>query len=161
MSFVYPRRFSECWQISADYPGTIAQQMAVRDTFHLEYDTEKHRLFKRLDRSINATGRSFLIFGFLPSDMFAFDQLAIAGFTGISLRDTIALSAIPDMALHELGHVVDKHFLTNASRLWFMEQARIDTNLNTWNRNVQETWADAVRDCIKGMAWPQLWAMLL
>ena len=161
MSFRYPRRFSECWQMSADFPGTLSQQDAVREAYELEFGTNKHLLFKRLDRGINALGRSYLIFGFYPDDMFNFDQLAVAGRTGINMRAGFAIGAIPDMALHELGHVVDKLRITNADRYWFLTAAGIDPNLNTWNHNVQEMFADAVRDCIKGMSWQSLWPILL
>jgi hypothetical protein len=161
VSFVSPRRFSECWQISADFPGTITQQMAVREAYALVHGTNKHRLFQRLDHAINATGRSFLIFGFPPDDMFNFDQLAVASRAGINIREGFATSAIPNMALHELGHVVDKLLITNTDRYWFMTAAGIDPNTNTWNHNVQEMFADAVRDCIKGTSWQSLWAILL
>jgi hypothetical protein len=154
-------RWSECWQFLADYPGTPGQQQAVLDAFRLEYGTEKHRLFQRLDRSINQVyKRSYLTFGFVPQEWFAPNQIAVAGPTGINLSDLYAPEAVGDQALHELGHVVDMHFLTAATRLQFMALAGIDPNLNTWNRNVQETFADAGRDWCKG-GWKSLTPILL
>lgn len=161
MTFILPRRFSECWQALTDYPGTIEQQQAVRDAFSLEHGTPKHQAFKRLDRSINQVyKRSYLTFGFLPADMFAPNQLAVAGRTGINMSDAYNPSAVGGQALHELGHVFDLHFLTAAQKLDFMMLAGIDPNLNTWNFNVQETWADACRDWCKGMR-PELTPLLL
>lgn len=155
-------RFSECWQFAFDYPGTTPRQQAVKQAFSLVYGTNKHRLFQALDRSINGVyDRSYLVFGFLPDDLWSPNMLAVAGVTGINMRASMALSAIPDLALHELGHVVDKHLMTSTKRLEFMFMAGIDPNTNTWNFNVQEMFADAVRDCIKGTGWQTLWALLL
>lgn len=118
-------------------------------------------MFQRLDRSINQVYlRSFLTFGFLPDDMWPPNMLAVAGITGINMRAGIVPEAVGNLALHELGHVCDKHFLTSASRLQFMVLEGIDPEINTWNQNVQETWADAGRDWFKGMR-PELTPLLL
>lgn len=162
MAFIYPRRFSEAWQMLSDYPGTLEQQALVRSTFALTYGTKKHKLFQALDKSINSVYlRSYMTFGFLPDDLWPPNLLAVAGATGINMRASIAESVIPNLALHELGHVVDKHLMTAAKRLWFMQEAGIDPNTNTWNQNVQETFADAVRDCIQNTGWQNLWPILL
>lgn len=161
MPFVQPRRFSECFQALVDYPGTMEQQTAVREAFHLEYGNAKHQAFQRLDRSINTVyKRSYLTFGFLPDDMWPADMLAVAGVTGINMRAGIAPETVGDLALHELGHVFDKHLLTAATRFEFMLIAGIDPEVNTWNRNVQETFADAGREWCKG-GWQWLTPILL
>lgn len=154
-------RFSEAWQFLTEYPGTVEQQTAVRDAFHLEYGTDKHQVFKRLDRSINTIyQRSFLTFGFLPDDMWSPNMLAVAGVTGINMRAGIVPEAVGDLALHELSHVYDKHYMTATTRLDFMMLAGIDPNLNTWNHNVQEMFADAGRDWFKG-GWQALTSIML
>lgn len=154
-------RFSECWQFSADYPGTPEQRDMVRFAYRLVWGTKKWRLFKRLDRAINDIGRHTLIFGFLDPDMFALGQTAIAGRTGINIRWDYSVAFLYMQALHELGHVVDRLLLTDEQRLEFMRMAGIDPAQNSWNHNVQETFADAVRDCIHGLSWQQLWPLLL
>lgn len=159
---LFTGRFSECWQFLSDYPGSEEQQEAVLSAFHLEHGTDQWRYMKRLDHAINALGRSYLTFGFLPQDMFPPNMLAVAGRTGINMVDLMAPSAVGDLALHELSHVGDKLLLTSADRLKFMGMAGIDPNLNTWNFNVQETYADAGRDwwLSGGLVWRQLTPIL-
>lgn len=156
------RRFSECWQFLSDYPGTEEQRDAVIEAFRLEYGTPRHRAFQRLDRSINSIyKRSYLTFGFVPAEWFGPNQIAVAGPTGINLSEGFAPEAIADQADHEIGHCFDSHFLTSATRLEFMVMAGIDPNLNTWNHNVKETWADACRDWQRGTGWNQLTGIIL
>lgn len=128
--------------------------------YHLIHGTDQWRYMKRLDHAINALGRSYLTFGFLPADMFAPNQLAVAGRTGINMSDLYAPEAIGPQAVHELFHVGDKLLMTAAQRLEFMVMARIDPNLNTWNHNVQEMFADAGRDWYQG-GWPALTPIML
>lgn len=162
MHFLLPRRFAEVFQISQDYPGTLAQQQVVRDALNFVYGSDEHKLLKRLDRSTNTVWkRSYLVVGFMPGDMFAPNQIAIAGVSGISFRDDFSLSALYDQTRHEYMHIVDKQLLTPANRLWFMEQAGIDPNVNTWNHNVQETWAEAGRAWLDHTGWQALTGILL
>lgn len=158
---LFTGRFSECWQFLSDYPGTEAQQEEVIEAFWLVHGSHQHRYMKRLDLAINAIERSYLTFGFLPADMFGPNQLAVAGRTGINMVDAMAPSAIADLAVHELHHVGDKLLMTAAQRLEFMVMAGIDPNINTWNHNVQETFADAGRDWYRGTGWEQLTPILL
>lgn len=163
MHFILPRRFSEVFQISQDYPGTLAQQQAVRDALALEYGTPMHRLVKRLDQSTNSVWkRSYLVISFMPQDMFGDpNRIAIAGVSGVSLSENLAPSALRDIVRHEVMHIVDKQLLTPADRLWFMQQAGIDPNINTWNHNVQEMWAEAGRAWLDGTGWQELTGILL
>lgn len=154
-------RFSECWQFDAEWPGTPQQQLVIVKAFELEYGSDHWKLFKRLDRSINQVyKRSYMTIGFLPDDMFDVNRSVIAGITGINFRQSYAVSALKSQVEHELFHVVDKHLLTWANRLWFINQLQIDPNLNTWNHNVQETWADAGRDWWNGQGWASLTPIL-
>ena len=162
MHFILPRRFAEVFQISQDYPGTLPQQQTVRDALTFVFGSREHQLLKRLDTSTNTVWkRSYLVVSFMPEDMFGPNQLALAGVSGISFRDTFAVSALYDQTRHEYMHIVDKQLLTPANRLWFMEQAGIDPNINTWNHNVQETWAEAGRDWLDGRGWESLTGILL
>lgn len=155
-------RFSECFQFDAEWPGTPQQQLVIVKTYELEYGTDHWRLFKRLDKSINEVWhRSYMAIGFPPDDMFGTNQLAISGITGTNYRQSFAVSALKSQAEHELFHLADKHLLTWADRLWFINQLAIDPNLNTWNQNVQETFADAGRDWWNGRAWQSLTPILL
>lgn len=129
--------------MSADWPGTLDQQAAVRKTLSVDFGDNRHKFMKRLDTTTNLIwDRSFLIVGFLPDDMFPPDWLAVAGVSGVSMRAGFALSAIGRMLEHEVGHVADKHLLTQEMRYIYMQQKGIDPNLNIWNWNVQEMWAD-------------------
>jgi hypothetical protein len=155
-------RFSEVFQFDAEWPGNPAQQLAIVKTFELEYGSDRWKLVKRLDKSTNEVWqRHYLAIGFPPDEMFGWNQLAVAGVTGINFRQSYNASALPMAADHELGHVVDKHLLLWKDRLWFMAQAGIDANLNTWNQNVQETWADAFRDWWRGQSWKSLDPILI
>lgn len=150
-------RFSECFQFDAEWPGTPQQQLVIVKTYELEYGSDHWKLFKRLDKSINEVWhRSYMAIGFPPDDMFGVNQIAVAGITGINFRQSFAVSALKSQAEHELFHLVDKHLLAWKDRLWFMMQAGIDANLNTWNHNVQEVFADAGRDWWNGRAWQSL-----
>lgn len=154
-------RFSECWQFDAEWPGTIEQQRVVINTFHLDYATERHRLMKRLDKSANEVyKRSYLVVGFPPDDYWPPNLIAVAGVTGINFRAGFSHFALAAQANHELFHVIDKHLLTPALRLQFMAIEKIDPNINTWNFNVQETWADAGREWWQGNR-PDLTPILL
>lgn len=149
--FILPRRFTECWQFLTEYPGTINQQDAVRAAYEVSYASQNHRFMKRLDQNINTIyQRSFFTFGFVPTEWFSGDQVAIAGRVGINLSENISPAVAGDIALHELFHVADMQFLTAATKLQFMVLQGIDPNINTWNHNVQETWADAGRDWWRG-----------
>lgn len=153
-------RFSECFQFDAEWPGTPQQQLVIVKTFELEYGSDHWKMFKRLDRSINQVyKRSYMAIGFPPDDMFD-HRLAIAGVTGINFRASYSPSALGSAAEHELFHLADKHLLTWADRLWFINELKIDPNLNTWNQNVQETFADAGRDWWNGRAWKSLTPIL-
>lgn len=160
--FVYPRRFAECWQMSADFPGTIEQQQTVRDAFQPEFGSDLHRLLKLLDHSLNHTyQRSYAVFAFLPQKAFGPWELAKAFDTGINMSDEMVPETIPNLALHELGHVVDGHLMTQDRKLWYMHKVTgPDLGTNDWRAYV-EPFADSVRDCINGTGWSELWPILL
>jgi hypothetical protein len=162
MAFLQPRRFSEIWQADAEWPGTLEQQQIIRDTFKLEFGSDRHMLMKRLDQSANHVyQRSYLTVGFWPDDLWPPNLSAVAGVTGINFRASYASSVLADQADHELFHVADKHLMTPLKRLQFMELAGIDPNSNSWNQNVQETFADAGRDWWQGKGWKSLTPILL
>lgn len=155
-------RFAEVWQADAEWPGTPVQQLAVEKTWHLEYDTDRWRLMKLLDKSTNEVyRRSYLVVGFPPDEMFPPNLIAVAGVTGINFRQSFAASALSAQANHELGHVADKHLLTPVKRLQYMQMMGIDPNANTWNQNVQEIFADSFREWWRGRDWPEFRALLL
>lgn len=163
LRFVQPRRFSECWQMSSDFPGTVEQQQTVRDAYQLEYGTRKHQLFQLLDRSLNQVyGRSYAVVAFLPPAAFPPWTLAQAWDTGINISDEVAAgSGLVNLALHEFGHVVDGHLMTQDKKLWYMHEVTgPDLGTNDW-RTYVEPFADSVRDCINGIGWQELWPILL
>lgn len=147
--------------MSAEWPGTLEQQQTVRDALALEFGSDQWKLTKRLDQAVNADGRHYLSISFPPDDMWPPGYLAIAGATGISMRAGLALSAIPNIVLHESGHCVDQLLLTQEDRTWFMHQiSGPDLGQNNWT-NYSETFADAVRDWWLGISWPSLTPILV
>jgi len=164
VTFLQPRRFAECWQADAEWPGTIEQQQTVRDAFALVYGKKFWAVMKRLDYSANQVyQRHYLTVGFPPDDMFGMNQSAIAGVSGINFRASYAVGAIIQQARHELGHVVDKHLLSQTQRVWFMHQITgPDLGNNRWTWNYQETFADAFRDWVNsdGGKWESLTPIL-
>jgi len=160
-----PRRFSEVWQMDAEWPGTYDQQWAVREAFSLVYDTDQWRVMKRLDKSANQIYlRKYLTVGFWPDEMWGPNHSAIAGIAGINFRASYNPIPLIPQIRHELAHVYDQHnLITWAGRLAFMQALNIDLEQNTWNHNVQETFADAFRDWWSsgGSLYPALTPILL
>lgn len=148
--------------MSAEHPGTLDQQRAVREALALTHGTYQWRVIKRLDASLNEIyQRSYSVIEFLPDDLWPPDLLAIAGVTGINFRASYNVGVVGRQVQHEVGHQIDKHLLTAADRFWFMLEANIDPSINTWNHNVQEVWADAFADWFRGTGWPSLTPILL
>jgi hypothetical protein len=163
--FLYPRRFSECFQMSDDWPGSHEQQRIVRKTLTLEYGSDHWQMIKRVDHSINAIYlRHAVIIGFPPDDMFEQHRSAHAGISGINFRASYHPTALPGQLIHELFHVVDLHLMTWADRYWFARQLRPgrEDNEIDWRRDYQEMFADAGADWWHsgGEHWPGLTSIL-
>lgn len=158
--FVHPRRFAEVWQISEDWPGTLDQQRSVRAGLDFPFKSPGHLLMQRIDRHVNAADRSYLPIGFLEMD-----QLDLSGAGGINLshhlKDPVIIRT---WLLHGIGHVLDQRdMITQQDRWQFMDWISGHHNGN-WNREYQETFADAVRDWLlwHGVGlWARLTPILL
>lgn len=148
----------EVWEFSRDYSGTPSQQRAVREGLAFPFHSNGHRLMQRLDRHVNAAGRSYLPIGFMDTE----PRLAIAGAGGINLslhlQDPII---IRNQVCHEVMHVIDQRdMITQADRHLFMDWISGNHNGN-WNNEYQETFADAGRDwLLSSYASPGAWAKL-
>lgn len=156
MSFLYPRRFSEMWQIAQDWPGTLDQQRAVRDALAVEFGSPQHRVLQKMDRDINLRSRHYLPIGFndLPPGF-----LAHAGATGIVLSKLLHPNYLADIVRHETGHVYEQlDLLTQTDKFWYMEQ--VSPTDRDW-RHFTEAFADSFRDWWKGVGWDSLTAILL
>lgn len=135
-------RFSECWQLSRDWPGTTSQRQYAREALELVYNSPRHKLMQRLDRDINAKGRSYITIGFLPMD-----RLDVSGAGGINLsthlQDPIIIRT---WVSHGLGHVIDQRdMITPTDKAVF--KMRISGHAGgDWNKEYQETFADQFRD---------------
>ena len=146
MSLIYPRRFGEVWQMSADWFGTTTQQEAVRAALSPEFGTAFHRVTQKIDRKVNQSGRSYLTVAFAPLPGWL---LGHAGATGILLSELLTdLAIISAIVRHEMGHVYDQlDLLTQDDKFWFMDRIS-DHHDGNWMAEYQETWADAFRDWI-------------
>lgn len=140
-----PPRFGEVWQHSADWGGSAGQKAAVRDALIPEFGSAFHRLAVKLDRAVNARGRSYLSVGFAPMN----GGLGLAGAGGFILSDLLTVpSIIAAYGRHEAGHCVDQlDLITPEGRHAFMLSKGADGSGN-WNREFMETWADDFRDWV-------------
>ena len=155
-------RFMEVWQFSVDWPGTPSQQQSVREGLAFPFHSNGHRLMQRLDRHVNAAGRSYLPIGFLEMD-----RLGLSGAGGINLshhlQDPIIIRAV---VCHEVIHVIDQRdMITPEDRNLFMDWIS-GNHRGHWLNEYQETFADAGRDWLLSSyaspgQWRQLTAILL
>lgn len=158
--FINPRRFSEVFQASEDWPGTLGQQVAVREALGVEFGSDQHKLLQKVDRDVNrrnpvsSGGLTYLPIAFVDLDVLG------RGFaTGILLRDILTPTAVGGILLHELGHSYDQlDLLTQEDKNWFMAQMS-DTDRD-W-RHHDETFADAFRDWWRGVGWQNMTNRLL
>lgn len=153
--FVNPRRFSEIWQMSEDWPGTLGQQVAVREALHVEFGSNQHKLLQKVDREVNRRGRSYLPIAFAEVPP---GWLGFAGATGIVLSELLVPAGIGGVVQHEFGHVYDQLFFEQEDRDWFI--AQMSTEDRDW-RHFSETFADAFRDWWRGVGWQQMTNRLL
>lgn len=160
MTFINPRRFGELWQMAQDWPGTTAQQQAVRDALTPTFGSNVHRLAQKMDREVNRRSRHFLPIAFVNIDPY----LGLGFATGILLSEHLSTAPgiIAGIVRHETGHVYDQLGLwTQDDRLWFMD--RISGQVGNWAKEYQETFADAFRDwwASNGEKWPDMTSRLL
>lgn len=163
MTFVQPRRFGACHQVSADFPGTVEQQQALQAAIHPQiFGSNFHRTSNRFAQVYKATmGRSYVTWEFRPYEDGS-NYLAIAGMVSVSMNDALHPSSLLFVARHELGHLWDKHLLTEAHRELFKDQVG-RTGRTTWNKSYQEIWAEHCREWVDsdGATWPELTPLLL
>lgn len=153
-----PRRFGLVFQIDPLAPGTSEQQQAVRDALHPSFGTLFHALIFRLAVTYKRKGRSHISVGFV--NLAPQNRLGFAGSYFIRLHEGLTVSAIRNIARHELGHVVEQNdLITQADKTWFMEQ--LSDQDRDWS-HFTETFADAVRDWINsdGERWSGLTPIL-
>lgn len=138
-------RFGELWQISRDYPGILSQREAIRATLHPVYNTNRHRLAKRLDRHINrqTPPRSYLPIGILDLGQL----LGHGGNHGIFLshwlKDPII---VRNQIAHELGHVITQTDLLTQTDKWTYQELISGHHNGSWPHEYEETFCDSVRD---------------
>lgn len=156
-----PRRWMECWQMAEDWPGTHSQQTAVKAALEkFEFATPQHRLMQRIDRHVNAAGRSYLPIGIL--DM---EQLELAGAGGINLsrhlQDPII---IRNYLYHGIGHVVDERDMITPEDRNAFKTAISGHDRGNWPREYRETFCDHIRDWLlaghTAIDWPITLALL-
>lgn len=141
--------------MSEDWPGTLAQQVAVREAFKVEFGSPQHKLLQKVDRRVNAGARHYLPIAFAYTG----GQLAFAGASGIVLSELLTPAAAGWVVQHEFGHTYEQlDLVTQDDRTWFMGQMSA-TDLD-W-RHHSETFADAFRDWWRGVGWVQMTSRLL
>lgn len=145
------RRFAEVMQFDYIHRGSDLQREAVIEALTPIYGTPHHRLLQRLDRAVNAAGRSYLTVGF-RSGMTAPGQASPAGF---NLSAAMGWAGCFEVARHEFGHLVDFWLLTDDNRNWFMAEMGRATWPGAW-----ESWATAVAEWLGG-GWQALTPILL
>lgn len=143
------RRFAEVFQF--DYSGSVEQRSAVEDALTPEYGSNHHRLLQRLDRQVNASGRSYLSVGFRTGMQIP----GLASPAGMTLSAVMGYSGCYEVARHEFGHIVDFRLITDADREWF----RLEMGRDTWP-GAWEAFAEAVREWLAG-GWKALTPILL
>lgn len=152
---INPRRFSEVFQMSEDWPGTIGQQAAVREALAVEFKSDQHKLLQKVDRAVNERERHYLPIAFAHTG----GMLAFAGASGIVLSELLTPQAAGWIVQHEFGHTYEQlDLLTQDDKTWFMSQMS-DTDRD-W-RHHSETFADAFRDWWRGVGWGVLTNRLL
>lgn len=151
--FVNPRRFSEVFQASEDWPGTLGQQVAVREALHVEHGSNQHKWLQKLDREVNrrnpvgSGGLTFLPVAFADTGPY----LAFAGATGVVMSYRLTVEAAGWIVPHEVAHCYEQlDLLTQDDKTWFMSQMS-DTDRD-WTHHT-ETFADAFRDWWRGVGW--------
>jgi hypothetical protein len=158
-----PRRHAACHQASADFPGTLDQQRALRAAIHPQvFGSKFHQASNRFAQVYKATmGRSYVTWEFRPYAEIS-GYLAIAGMVSVSMNDALHPSSLLFVARHELGHLWDNHLLTEETRETFKDQVG-RTGRTTWNKSYKEIWAEHCREWMDsdGATWPELTAMLL
>lgn len=148
---IQPRRFAEVFQVSYLFRGSTLQQEAVRASLTPVFGTNHHKLLQRLDRAVNASGRSYLTVEF-HSGMQSPGTASVSGF---SLSAAMGWAGVWEVARHEFGHVVDFWLLTDTQREWFMDEMGRESWPGAW-----ESWAEAVREWLDG-GWSALTPVLL
>lgn len=155
--FIQPRRFSEIFQMAEDWPGTLGQQVAVREALAVEFGSNQHKLLQKVDRWINRPqwGQTHIPIAFVD-----LDGILGRGFAnGILLSQLLKPAYIDNVVLHEFGHTYERlDLLTDEDRLWFM--AELSWGEPDWRLH-WEAFADAFRDVWLGVGWTQLWSRLL
>lgn len=139
---VQPRRFALCHQVSADFPGTVEQQLALRKALHAEFGSLFAKLIHRFAVAFKLKyrpDRSYVVWEFRDIEGYA----ALAGAVSVTLDADITPPYINDTVRHEFGHLVDKHLLIPEDRMWFMETHPTPTATD-WAHGYKEPWADHV-----------------
>lgn len=153
--FVNPRRFSECFQASEDWPGTLGQQVAVREALHVEFGTNQHKLLQKVDKRINERERHYLPIAFTYTG----GLLAFAGASGIVLSELLTPQSAGWIVPHEFAHSYEQlDLLTQDDKTWFMAQMSAEDR--DWTHHT-ETFADAFRDWWRGVGWQNMTNRLL
>lgn len=163
--FVVPRRFAEVFQMSQDQPGTIDQQVAIREALAAEFGSVQHRFLKLLDADVNkrapvgSGGRTYIPITVTNVSPF----LALAFNNTILMDDNLAPGSLASTMRHEIWHVYDGRIMTWDDRTWFMEMHSPDTEWGPGDRDwrhFNEFFADE-----GARAWVDpshyLWARLL
>lgn len=146
------RRFARLYQIDPAHPGTAIQRQAMVDAFTYDVGSRYDALNLRLAKAVKKV-RPYILIGF-RSDML---HPAIAGPAGINFNDKIDVSGIKWFAPHEMGHLIEHYLLSVEDKEWFMAQV----GGGNWGMQIQETFADAIREWKNGTGWQTLTPILL
>lgn len=144
-------RFAEVFQVDREHPGTDLQRQALYDTLTADYGSPHHHLLQRLDRAVNATGRSYLNIGFHHGML----HPGLSSRAGFNLSAAMGRPGIMEVARHELGHLCDFWLITDQDREWFCKEMHRDSWPGAW-----ESFAEAVREWLSG-GWQALTPILL
>lgn len=137
--------FGEVFWFDPDARGSLEQEAAVRQALTPELGSRLWRLLIRL-RNKRVGQATKVQLRFVETSP---NTLAHAGSFYINLSRLLAPAPISDLVRHEFGHVVEQNdLLSNEGRNWFATQ--------TGGTFGSETFADAVRDWIKGTGWDGL-----
>lgn len=129
--FVVPRRFSHVFQISQDNPGTIEQQVAVREALKVEFGSVQERFVQALDRDVNKWGASYIPIHFVNVS----PHLALAFNNAILMDDGLDPAHLAFTMRHEIWHVYDGRIMSQADKTWFMELHSPDTEWGPGDRD--------------------------
>lgn len=157
-NLIQPRRFARVFQMDPVLHGSLAQQQAIRDALTKPWGSKQDAMLFEFDKYYNALyRRSFVT---IEVKDFQGNGFGIGGTVSFSLSVLLHVSAIGDVAVHEFGHNVDAtNFLSDADRLWFMEQFHPQGS-RVWP-DYKEMWAEAFRQWWQGISWESLDTIML